>query len=125
MVECTECGTSYRTSLEAKACAVRDGQPLALPSLDFIKMEGHDDECLPFPLRDFEQTFEMELTLLDVNPELLGILTGGVMGTPPPPTFAIDINSPVKRTFWQWLRRKPRQWHHIHIPNATLGEVED
>lgn len=66
----------------------------------------------------------MEMTFHDVDPELLGVITGGVMGTPPSPTFSVTINSPVKRTFWQWLRRRPRRWQQIYIPHATMGEPD-
>lgn len=65
--------------------------------------------------------FTMEFTLAEVDPAVLGILTGGVMGSPPEPTFAIEVHAPIKRTFWQWLRRKPRQWTRTYIPNATVS----
>lgn len=63
----------------------------------------------------------IDFTLQDVDPEVLGILTGGVMGTKPEPTFALEVVAPIKRTFWQWLRRKPVQHMRYYIPNATMG----
>lgn len=73
---------------------------------------------------DFK-TLSMEMTFGTVNAEALGILTGGVMGTPPPPSFALEMWAPIKRTFWQWLRRKPRQYTRYYIPNARLTQEED
>lgn len=66
----------------------------------------------------------MEVAFTDVDPEALGLLTGGVMGTMPESTFSIAVNYPVKRTFWQWLRRKPKQWHRVVVPNARLATEE-
>lgn len=63
---------------------------------------------------------QVEVTFAQVDPKVLGILTGGVMGEKPAPTFSVEVVSPVRRTFWQWLRRKPRQHRRIVIPNARL-----
>jgi hypothetical protein len=62
----------------------------------------------------------VEMTMVDVDPAVLGILTGGVLGTTPKPTFAVEVHAPVKRTFWQWLTRKPKMWRHILIPHARI-----
>ena len=64
--------------------------------------------------------FSVEMTFAAVDPEVLGILTGGALGAPTPPTFSIEVTSPIKRTFWQWLTRKPRRYQTIYIPNARL-----
>lgn len=65
----------------------------------------------------------VEMTFAAVDPAVLGILTGGVIGTPPPATFALEAVVPIKRTFWQWLRRRPRQHRRILIPNARLDSM--
>jgi hypothetical protein len=67
----------------------------------------------------------MEVTFAAVNPELLGILTGGDLGSAPPATFSLEAVVPVKRTFWQWLRRRPRQHVRYVIPDARLATPED
>lgn len=82
-----------------------------------------DEERFEFKAISMEP-ITIDFTLQDVDPEVLGILTGGVMGTKPEPTFSLEVKYPVKRTFWQWLRRKPRLWNHVYIPNATMGEVD-
>lgn len=82
-----------------------------------------DDERFAFG-PDMPMPITLDMTFGDVDPALLGILTGGVMGTPPEPTFALEVYTPIKRTFWQWLRRKPRLWNYVCIPNATMGEPD-
>lgn len=67
----------------------------------------------------------MDVTFAAVDPKLLGILTGGDFGTAPPATFSLEAVVPVKRTFWQWLRRRPRQHMRYVIPNARLATPED
>lgn len=69
---------------------------------------------------DYLRTVSVEFTSMDVDPELLSILIGQ-----PKPDFAIEIHAPVKRTFWQWLRRKPPLWNHWYVPNVKMGEVDD
>lgn len=73
------------------------------------------------------QTHSMKVEFGNVDPEVLGILTGGVLGKTPAPTFAIEVISPGrKRTFWEWLRRKPKHLpYHAFIPNARLAEKEE
>lgn len=71
---------------------------------------------------DWLKQITVEFTAHDVDPAVLGILTGGALGTPPPASFAIEMWHPIKRTFWQWLRRKPRQWQRYYIPNARMAE---
>jgi len=39
------------------------------------------------------------------------------------PEFSLTLTVPIERTFWQWLRRKPRQYRAIHVPHATLAET--
>lgn len=79
------------------------------------------DETQPFEF----QPLSIELETREVDPDLLGLLTGGVLGNPlPKPTFAIEVHHPIKRTFWQWLTRKPKKWRTIHIPNARISESE-
>jgi len=68
------------------------------------------------------ETVSLEVSFGEVNPEALGLLTGGVLGTPPEPVFSLTVSGPVKRTFWQWLRRRPKRWQTVVIPRATLAE---
>lgn len=63
----------------------------------------------------------MEVTFQDVDPATLGLLTGGVIGEAPP-EFSIEVHHPVRRTFWQWLLRRPRRWRRVHVPRARLTE---
>lgn len=67
-------------------------------------------------------SMSMEMAFTNVDTEVLGILTGGVLlgKKPPLPTFAIEVCTPIKRTFWQWLRRKPVQYTRYYIPHARL-----
>lgn len=69
----------------------------------------------------------MEVTFGDVDPEVLGILTGGALGTPPEPTFSVEVAVPARRrTFWEWLRRKPRHLAAFYyIPQARLDPRTD
>lgn len=62
-------------------------------------------------------TFEavsMELTFTEVNPELIDLVTGGTAE----PITSLEVYAPIKRTFWQWLRRKPRQYRVVYIPSV-------
>lgn len=56
-----------------------------------------------------------------VDPELLDVLTGGVFETAP--VFSVEVIRPIKRTFWQWLLRKPKRVQHIILPRATIKEA--
>lgn len=80
-----------------------------------------------FPETWASKPISLDLTFNEVDPELLGILTGGFMGTPPAPTFSIEAFIPARRrTFWEWLRRKPKHLaHSILIPHARLAETEN
>lgn len=75
---------------------------------------------------DWLKPLVFEVEFQDVDPESLGILTGGVMGTPPAPTFSLDVTVPARRrTFWEWLRRRPRHLAtRYFIPNARLAQEE-
>ena len=58
-----------------------------------------------------------------VDPAVLGILTGGAIGTPPPsPTFSIDVLTPIRRRWWEWVLRRPRRYQRTYIPYATLAD---
>lgn len=70
------------------------------------------------------EPIKMEVTFSEVDPEVLGILTGGVLGTTPQPTFAMEVTTAIKRKWWEWLLRKPRRYQTIYIPNARL-ETDD
>lgn len=68
---------------------------------------------------------QVEMTFENVDPEVLGILTGGALGTPPTPTFSLEVTHQIKRKWWQWLLRRPKRYHRIVIPNARLATPED
>lgn len=76
----------------------------------------------PEPLR----RVTLEVTVQDVDPDLLGILTGGVMGNPPAPTFGIHVAYPARRrTLWEWLRRRPRHYAGaVYFPAVSLGDPD-
>jgi hypothetical protein len=70
-----------------------------------------------------QRRYTLEFAVATVDPDLLGLLTGGAVGTPPPPSFSLDVAYPIKRTFWQWLTRRPRQYRRVVIHNARLDVV--
>lgn len=64
---------------------------------------------------DWLKPLTVEVQFANPSPEVLGILTGGVMGEKPADTFSLDVFTPARRrTFWEWLRRKPK-----HLASAT------
>lgn len=68
------------------------------------------------------QKFEnltLEVEFCQPNPDLLELLAGGA----PEKAYAIEMMCPVKRTFWQWLFRKPRQYRGYYVPNAQVIDV--
>lgn len=69
------------------------------------------------------ETFEalrVDIEFCDVDPAVLDILTGGPL---PEPVFSVEVISPIKRTFWQWLLRKPKRYQRTFIPRATIEEA--
>jgi hypothetical protein len=68
---------------------------------------------------DFE-SFSMEVTFCDVNPERIKLLTGQDLKKAEYPTFALEIWQTHKRTFWQWLRRRPKPVTRTYIPRARI-----
>lgn len=62
----------------------------------------------------------MEISLRDVDPELLALLTGGAIARPQ----NITIQHTKKRTFWQWLRRKPKVTRTLYLPNARIEPTQ-
>jgi len=72
------------------------------------------------------KSLSMEIEFCDVDPDLLHLMTGGVLHPEAQPsTVAVEVSTPVKRTFWQWLRRKPRQWCYLYFPNAKVEKDDD
>ncbi len=61
---------------------------------------------------------EIELTKYEINPELVQILTGGYQ--PDGLRRGVTYYIPWRRTFWQWLRRRPAQKRGIHMPNVII-----
>jgi hypothetical protein len=66
------------------------------------------------------EPLRVEIEFCQVDPGLLDVLTGGVFETAP--VFAVEVHAPIKRTFWQWLLRKPRQHRTYYIPRAKIEE---
>jgi hypothetical protein len=65
--------------------------------------------------------FEVEITFCQPSPEVLNLLTGGAFDTNTPSLpVSIEIVAPIKRTFWQWLLRKPQQYRTYYIPRARI-----
>lgn len=71
--------------------------------------------------------FSVEIQIGYVDPVLLNLLTGGNPdpdGTGLPviaqDVYGVELYVPIKRTFWRWLRRKPRQYKRIYIPRAIV-----
>jgi hypothetical protein len=93
-------------------------------------MSDHEPEPMVIS-GDWLKPITLEVEFQDVNPAVLGILTGGggVYGMrafgSEEPTVSIDFHYPIKRTFWQWLTRKPKRWGHTLIPHARLTTGED
>lgn len=61
-----------------------------------------------------------EIEFCAVGPEVLDILTGGPLSKP---EFSVEVVTPIKRTFWQWLLRKPKQHRTYYIPRARIEEA--
>lgn len=80
---------------------------------------GHEEETGRPPSM---QSMTVEMTFGDVSPEVLEILTGGAFSAAPAPTFSVEVKTAIKRTFWEWLTRRPRRYHTVYIPHARLVE---
>lgn len=65
----------------------------------------------------------MEVTVGQVDPELLELLAGESGAARR--GHGLEIHSKIKRTWWQRLRRRPQMWQTIWIPNVKFTEVED
>jgi hypothetical protein len=72
----------------------------------------------------FHDTYTMEVKVNEVDPDLLGILTGGAFGTPPSAEFSLNVFTPARRrTFWEWLRRKPKHHAvHTYFPRVKMAK---
>lgn len=62
----------------------------------------------------------VEITLGQVDPELLNILTGSPITTN---LNEVEIRTPIKRTFWEWLCRKPQRWELVKLYGVTFDDV--
>lgn len=72
---------------------------------------------------DFSEPMTFEIEFCQPDPEVLDILTGGAFSKDTPtkqPVFGMEIVVPIKRTFWQWLLRKPRQHRTIYVPRVRI-----
>lgn len=83
---------------------------------------GAEQSEIEFP--DFTK-LSVGVEFKTLNPELLSLLTGGVLGgegTEPTGTLVAVYKIPVRRSIWQWLLRRPRQYttHHMYIPRAKF-----
>lgn len=72
----------------------------------------------------FQKHVNVELTSCEVDPDILQIMFGGY-GTDGV-QHGLTVYAPIRRTFWQWLLRKPVQQRVTHFPNVKfLIERED
>lgn len=67
-------------------------------------------------------SFTMEVEFCQPAPELLNTLTGGTFNDTEAavPEYGMEMVVPVKRTFWQWLLRKPKKHRIIYIPKVRF-----
>lgn len=67
----------------------------------------------------------VEFTMEEVDPEVVNLLWGAKPGTPIKDAtqagHSVEMTIPIKRTFWQWLLRRPVQYRRILIPNARVN----
>jgi hypothetical protein len=87
-----------------------------------------DDLAFP-PLREYK----VEVEFGEVDPEVLSLLTGMEVKTvngmttfakPDQPVHAaMEVRGFRKRTFWQWLFRRPRQPYTYYFPNVRIEGV--
>lgn len=78
------------------------------------------------------KTFSVELELLGVNPDLIDVLTGAVevrgvsvFSSPDRPNFSADAWIPIRRRWWEWLLRRPRQYRYVFLPNVVISTDEE
>ena len=75
--------------------------------------------CDAMTSSDGFKPLSVEIEFCNVDPAVLDILTGGPLSEP---VFSVEVFHPIKRTFWQWLRRKPKRYQHVIIPRARIEE---
>jgi len=67
------------------------------------------------------ENFEVKIEFCQVDHEVLNLLTGGAFDADAPSLpVSIEVYAPIKRTFWQWLLCKPRQYRTYYIPRAGI-----
>jgi hypothetical protein len=64
--------------------------------------------------------FEVEIQFCQPDPEVLNLLTGEAFEDSQTSACSVEIYAPIKRTFWQWLLRKPQQYRTYYIPRARI-----
>lgn len=67
-----------------------------------------------------DRPLTLEVEFRGVDPATLDVLTGGALGDAPAQEFSVEVFAPIRRTFWQWLRRRPRQYRRVLVPRARL-----
>lgn len=65
------------------------------------------------------EPLSVEIEICAVDPAVLDILTGMV----DEPVYSVEVFYPIKRTFWQWLLRKPKPYQYAIIPRAKIEEA--
>lgn len=103
--------------------------PLILGStgtLSFLETE-EDDERFEEIRTEALRRFTIGMSFNAVDPDVLGLLTGGVMGNPVGPTVSLETYTPARRrTLWEWLRRRPKHYAaYTFIPHARVTEVTE
>lgn len=79
-------------------------------------------EIPPLHMPTAFESIKMDVQFQEVDPELVALLTGS--GDYKPGTLhSLQVASPVKRKWWQWLLRRPREYRYLYLPSVKIGEV--
>lgn len=115
------------TRLNAEGQPMGEAQLVGVGELS-ISLDGSDEDWGAGPFFDYPapEPFTTEVTLMEVDPDLLALFTGSA----PRSTHAVEFHYRVPvprrawRVVWEWLRRTPRRYteHSIYIPNAHVSE---
>lgn len=64
----------------------------------------------------------VEISFHEVDPEILRLLVGTALDGRPTPMSEVELIVPIKRTFWQWLLRKPKEYRAYYFPQVEVRE---
>lgn len=63
----------------------------------------------------------MEVSFSNVDPEILNLMFGDA---PKEPVFSVEVWNKKRRTFLQWLLRRPRKYSYVAIPYAKFQNAK-